>query len=134
VRLPVNAVNNTLTKDIFDIQDERGQSGREGIMRATKLRLAGRNVVVAGYDWVDRGVAERARGMGSKVTVTEVNPVRALEALVEGFDVMPMGDAAEKGDLFITATGDTDVITASHMLRMKDQAILCNVGHYNVEV
>jgi len=134
LRFPVIAVNDALTKYLFDSQYGTGQSGLEGIMRATNLLLAGRNVVVAGYGWVGRGVAERARGMGSKVTVTEVNPVRALEALMEGFDVMPMADAAEKGNLFITATGDTDVITASHMLRMKDQAILCNVGHYNVEV
>jgi len=134
LRFPVIAVNDALTKYLFDSQYGTGQSGLEGIMRATNLLLAGRNVVVAGYGWVGRGVAERARGMGSKVIVTEVNPVRALEALMEGFDVMPMVEAAEKGDLFITATGDTDVITASHMLRMKDQTILCNVGHYTVEV
>jgi adenosylhomocysteinase len=134
LRFPVIAVNDALTKYLFDSQYGTGQSGLEGIMRATNLLLAGRNVVVAGYGWVGRGVAERARGMGSKVIVTEVNPVRALEALMEGFDVMPMSEAAEKGDLFITATGDTDVITASHMLKMKDKAILCNVGHYNVEV
>jgi adenosylhomocysteinase len=134
LRFPVIAVNDALTKYLFDSRYGTGQSGLEGIMRATNLLLAGRNVVVAGYGWVGRGVAERARGMGSKIIVTEVNPVRALEALMEGFDVMPMADASEKGDLFITATGDTDVITGSHMLRMKDQAILCNVGHYNVEV
>ena len=134
LRFPVIAVNDALTKYLFDSQYGTGQSGLEGIMRATNLLLAGRNVVVAGYGWVGRGVAERARGMGSKVIVTEVNPVRALEALMEGFDVMPMSEAAEKGDLFITATGDTDVITASHMLKMKDKAILCNVGHYDVEV
>jgi adenosylhomocysteinase len=134
LRFPVIAVNDALTKYLFDSRYGTGQSGLEGIMRATNLLLAGRNVVVAGYGWVGRGVAERARGMGSKVIVTEVNPVRALEALMEGFDVMPMSEAAEKGDLFITATGDTDVITPSHMLKMKDKAILCNVGHYNVEV
>ncbi|TMI21167.1 adenosylhomocysteinase [Candidatus Bathyarchaeota archaeon] len=134
LRFPVIAVNDALTKYLFDSQYGTGQSGLEGIMRATNLLLAGRNVVVAGYGWVGRGVAERASGMGSKVIVTEVNPVRALEALMEGFDVMPMSEAAEKGDLFITATGDTDVITSSHMLKMKDKAILCNVGHYDVEV
>jgi adenosylhomocysteinase len=134
LRFPVIAVNDALTKYLFDSQYGTGQSGLEGIMRATNLLLAGRNVVVAGYGWVGRGVAERACGMGSKVIVTEVNPVRALEALMEGFDVMPMLEAAEKGDLFITATGDTDIITESHMLRMKDKAILCNVGHYDVEV
>src|SRR5881296_1618224 len=131
---PIIAVNDALTKYLFDSRYGTGQSGLEGIMRATNLLLAGRNVVVAGYGWVGRGVAERARGMGSKVIVTEVNPVRALEALMEGFDVMPMSEAAERGDLFITATGDTDVITSSHMLKMKDKAILCNVGHYDVEV
>ena len=134
LRFPVISVNDALTKYLFDSQYGTGQSGLEGIMRATNLLLAGKNVVVAGYGWVGRGVAERARGMGSKVIVTEVNPVRALEALMEGFDVMPMSEAAEKGDLFITATANTDVITASHMLKMKDKTILCNVGHYDVEV
>lgn len=134
LRFPVISVNDALTKYLFDSQYGTGQSGLEGIMRATNLLLAGKNVVVAGYGWVGRGVAERARGMGSKVIVTEVNPVRALEALMEGFDVMPMSEAAEKGDLFITATANTDVITASHFLKMKDKAILCNVGHYDVEV
>ena len=134
LRFPVIAVNDALTKFLFDSRYGTGQSGLEGIMRATNLLLAGRGVVVAGYGWVGRGVAERARGMGSKVIVTEVNPIRALEALMEGFDVMPMSEAAEKGDLFITATGDTDVITSSHMLKMKDKAILCNVGHYDREV
>lgn len=134
LRFPVIAVNDALTKYLFDSQYGTGQSGLEGIMRATNLLLAGRTVVVAGYGWVGRGVAERARGMGSRVIVTEVNPVRALEALMEGFDVMPMSDAAEKGDLFITATGDTDIITRLHMTKMKDKAILCNVGHYDVEV
>src|SRR3989442_10719082 len=104
LRFPVIAVNDALTKYLFDSQYGTGQSGLEGIMRATNLLLAGRNVVVAGYGWVGRGVAERARGMGSKVIVTEVNPVRALEALMEGFDGIPMIEAAEKGDLFITAT------------------------------
>ena len=103
-------------------------------MRATNLLLAGRAVVVAGFGWVGRGVALRAKGMGSRVIVTEVDPVRALEALMEGFDVMPMAEAARVGDLFITATGNTNVVTASHMSAMKDGAILCNVGHYDVEV
>ena len=103
-------------------------------MRATNLLIAGRNVVVAGYGWVGRGVAERAKGLGARVIVTEVNPVRALEALMEGYDVMKMDEAAEAGDLFITATGDIDVITGRHMERMRDKAILCNVGHFNVEV
>src|SRR5207244_6011931 len=112
LRFPVIAVNDALTKYLFDSQYGTGQSGLEGIMRATNLLLAGRHVVVAGYGWVGRGVAERAGGMGSKVTVTEGNPVRALEALMEGFDVMPMIEAAEKGDLFITATENNDMIPA----------------------
>ena len=134
LRFPVIAVNDALTKYLFDSRYGTGQSGLEGIMRATNLLLAGRTVVVAGFGWVGRGVAERAKGMGSRVIVTEVNPVRALEALMEGFDVMPMVEAARAGDLFITATGNTGVITASHMAQMKDGSILCNVGHYDVEV
>ncbi len=134
LRFPVIAVNDAYTKFLFDSRYGTGQSGLEGIMRATNLLLAGRAVVVAGFGWVGRGVALRAKGMGSRVTVTEVDPVRALEALMEGFDVMPMAEAAKVGDLFITATGNTNVIVASHMSTMKDGAILCNVGHYNVEV
>lgn len=134
LRFPVIAVNDAQTKFLFDSRYGTGQSGLEGIMRATNLLLAGKNVVVAGFGWVGRGVAMRAKGMGSKVIVTEVNPVRALEALMEGFDVMPMAEAAEIGDLFITATGSIDIITGEHTLMMKDQVILSNVGHYNVEV
>ncbi len=134
LKIPVIAVNDTFTKFLFDSRHGTGQSGLEGFMRATNLLLAGRAVVVAGFGWVGRGVAQRAKGMGSRVIVTEVNPVRALEALMDGYDVMPMAQAAPIGDLFITATGNTDVITASHMSEMKDKAILCNVGHYDVEV
>jgi adenosylhomocysteinase len=134
LKFPVIAVNDALTKFLFDSRYGTGQSGLEGFMRATNLLLAGRTVVVAGFGWVGRGVAERSRGMGSRVIVTEVNPVRALEALMEGFDVMPMKEAAKVGELFITATGNTDVITAQHMVTMKDRTILCNVGHFNVEV
>lgn len=134
LRFPVIAVNDALTKFLFDSRYGTGQSALEGIMRATNLLLAGRSVVVAGYGWVGRGVALRAKGMGSRVIVTEVDPVRALEALMEGFDVMPMAEAAKVGDIFITATGNTGVITATHMILMKDKAILCNVGHYDVEV
>ncbi len=134
LRFPVLAVNDALTKYLFDSRYGTGQSGLEGFMRATNLMIAGRDVVVAGYGWVGRGVAERAKGLGARVTVTEVNPVRALEALMEGYGVMPMTAAAEQGDLFITATGDTDVITEKHMMKMRDGAILCNVGHFNVEV
>jgi adenosylhomocysteinase len=134
LRFPVIAVNDAYTKFLFDSRYGTGQSGLEGIMRATNLLLAGRSVVIAGFGWVGRGVAQRAKGMGSRVIVTEVDPVRALEALMEGFDVMPMAEAAKVGDLFITATGNTNIITASHMSTMKDRAILCNVGHYDVEV
>ena len=134
LRFPVIAVNDAPTKYLFDSRYGTGQSGLEGIMRATNLLLAGRNVVIAGYGWVGRGVALRAKGMGSKVIVTEVNPVRALEALMEGCDVMPMEEAAKIGDLFITATGGTDIITENHFQRMRDKAILCNVGHFDVEV
>jgi len=134
LRFPVIAVNDALTKFLFDSRYGTGQSALEGIMRATNLLLAGRSVVVAGFGWVGRGVALRAKGMGSRVIVTEVDPVRALEALMEGFDVMPMAEAAKVGDLFITATGNTSIITIAHMSLMKDKAILCNVGHYDVEV
>jgi adenosylhomocysteinase len=134
LRFPVISVNDALTKFLFDSRYGTGQSALEGIMRATNLLLAGKSVVVAGFGWVGRGVALRAKGMGSRVIVTEVDPVRALEALMEGFDVMPMAEAAKVGDLFITATGNTGVITATHMSLMKDKVILCNVGHYDVEV
>jgi adenosylhomocysteinase len=134
LKFPVIAVNDAYTKFLFDSRYGTGQSGLEGIMRATNLLLAGKTVVVAGFGWVGRGVAQRAKGMGSRVIVTEVDPVRALEALMEGFDVMPMSEAAQLGDLFITATGNTGIITASHMAEMKDRAILANVGHYDVEV
>jgi len=134
LNFPVIAVNDALTKFLFDSRYGTGQSALEGVMRATNLLLAGKSVVVAGFGWVGRGVALRAKGMGSRVIVTEVDPVRALEALMEGFDVMPMLEAAKIGDLFITATGNTGVITAAHMGLMKDKAILCNVGHYDVEV
>jgi len=134
LNFPVIAVNDALTKFLFDSRYGTGQSALEGVMRATNLLLAGRAVVVAGFGWVGRGVALRAKGMGSRVIVTEVDPVRALEALMEGFDVMQMAEAAEVGDLFITATGNTGVVTAAHMGLMKDRAILCNVGHYDVEV
>src|SRR5438093_3677705 len=134
LNFPIIAVNDALTKYLFDSRYGTGQSGLEGIMRATNLLIAGRNIVVAGYGWVGRGVAERAKGLGARVIVTEVNPVRALEALMEGYDVMPMDEAAKIGDLFITATGNIDIITSRHMMKMSDKAILCNVGHFDVEV
>jgi adenosylhomocysteinase len=131
---PVIAINNALTKHLFDNRYGTGQSTIDGIIRATNVLLAGKRFVVAGYGWVGRGVAMRARGMGSQVIVTEVDPVRALEAAMDGFEVMPMARAAELGDIFCTATGDKGVITKGHMEQMKDGAILANTGHFNVEI
>jgi adenosylhomocysteinase len=131
---PVIAVNNARTKYLFDNRYGTGQSTVDGILRATNMLLAGKTAVVAGYGWVGRGVAMRLRGMGARVIVTEVDPVRALEAVMDGFEVMPMARAARIGDILVTATGNRDVIRAEHMLEMKDGAILANAGHFNVEV
>lgn len=131
---PVLAVNDSMTKHFFDNRYGTGQSAIDGILRATNVLIAGRVVVVAGYGWCGRGVAERARGLGARVIVTEVDPVRALEAIMDGFRVMPMGDAAAEGDIFIAVTGDRAVIDGDHIARMKDGAILCNAGHFDVEV
>src|ERR671928_133685 len=131
---PVIAVNEARTKHLFDNRYGTGQSTIDGIVRATNIQLAGRRFVVAGYGWVGRGVALRARGMGAHVIVTEVDPLRALEAVMDGFEVLPMERAAEVGDVFCTATGDKSVITRAHIERMKDGAILCNTGHFNVEI
>ncbi len=131
---PIIAVNDAYTKFLFDNRYGTGQSAIDGILRATNFLLAGATVVVAGYGWCGRGIAMRARGMGARVIVTEVNPLRALEAAMDGFEVMPIAEAAEKGDVFVTATGDVRVITVEHMLNMKDGAIVCNAGHFDVEV
>jgi adenosylhomocysteinase len=131
---PVIAVNDANTKHLFDNRYGTGQSTIDGIVRATNILLAGATFVVAGYGWVGKGVALRARGMGAHVIVTEVDPIRALEATMDGFDVRPMNQAAEVGDIFCTATGDKSVITRKHMERMKDGAILSNTGHFNVEI
>ena len=131
---PVIAVNEANTKHLFDNRYGTGQSTIDGIVRATNVLLAGRKFVVGGYGWVGRGVALRARGMGAHVIVTEVDPLRALEAVMDGYEVLPMDKAAEIGDIFCTATGDKSVITREHMERMKDGAILCNTGHFNVEI
>ena len=131
---PVIAVNEAKTKHLFDNRYGTGQSTIDGIIRATNVLLAGGRFVVAGYGWVGRGVAMRAKGMGAHVIVTEVDAVRALEAAMDGFEVMPMERAAEIGDIFCTATGDKGVVTRSHMERMKDGAILANTGHFNVEI
>jgi adenosylhomocysteinase len=131
---PVIAVNDAQTKYLFDSQYGTGQSALEGVTRATNLLIAGKSLVVAGYGWVGRGIAHRARGLGAKVTVTEVDPIRALEAVMEGFDVAPMLEAARQGDIFITATGCRDIITEKEIQAMKDGAILANSGHFDVEV
>jgi adenosylhomocysteinase len=131
---PVVAVNEARTKHLFDNRYGTGQSTIDGIIRATNVLLAGKRFVVAGYGWVGRGVAMRARGMGAHVIVTEVDAMRALEAAMDGFEVLPMGAAAEVGDIFCTATGDKSVITRGHMEQMKDGAILANTGHFNVEI
>lgn len=134
LKLPVVAVNDADTKYLFDNRYGTGQSTLDGVLRATSVLLAGMNVVVAGYGWCGKGVTMRARGMGAQVTVTEVNPIRALEAAMDGFRVMPIRDAAREGELFITLTGDAGVIRKEHFLLMKDGAILCNSGHFDVEI
>jgi adenosylhomocysteinase len=134
LRFPVIAVNDSDTKHLFDNRYGTGQSTVDGILRATNVLLAGLTVVVAGYGWCGRGVAMRAHGHGARVVVCEVNPVRALEAAMDGFAVMPMADAAKIGDVFVTVTGDCKVIGPEHVRLMKDGAILCNSGHFDVEI
>lgn len=134
LRYPVIAVNDAETKWDFDNVYGTGQSTIDGIVRATNTLLAGKRAVVAGYGHCGRGIATRARGMGARVIVTEVDPIRALKALMDGFEVMPMSEACKVGDLFITATGNIDVITGEHMLLMKDGVLLANSGHFNVEI
>jgi adenosylhomocysteinase len=134
LRFPVIAVNNSETKHLFDNRYGTGQSTVDGIIRATNMLLAGATAVVAGYGWCGRGVAMRLRGHGANVIVTEVEPVKALEAVMDGYRVMPMADAAPIGDVFVTLTGDVDVIRVEHMRRMKDGAIVANSGHFNVEI
>jgi len=131
---PIVAVNDSYTKFLFDNRYGTGQSALDGIMRATNILFAGKTVVVAGYGWVGRGIAARARGLGAKVIIVEVDPIRALEAVYDGFYVMNMRQAAKLGDIFITATGNTSVIRKEHFLLMKDGAILANAGHFNVEI
>ncbi len=134
LQYPIIAVNDALTKHLFDNRYGTGQSTLDGIIRSTNILFAGLNVVVAGYGWCGRGVANRSRGLGAHVIVTEVDPTRALEALMDGFRVMSMTEAAAIGDLFITVTGDKTVIASEHFERLKDGAILCNSGHFNVEI
>jgi adenosylhomocysteinase len=134
LKIPVIAVNDASTKHLFDNRYGTGQSTIDGVIRATDMLLAGKRVVVAGYGWCGKGVASRARGMGSKVIVTEVDPIRALEAAMDGFEVMSMKEAARIGDLFITLTGDMHVIGKEHLKLMKDGAVVCNSGHFDIEI
>ncbi len=131
---PIIAVNDAATKHLFDNRYGTGQSTVDAIMRGTNRLLAGSNFVVAGYGWCGRGVAMRAAGMGARVIVTETDPLRAIEAVMDGYQVMAMTEAAAVGDFFCTVTGDTRVITRTHIQEMKDGAILCNSGHFNVEI
>lgn len=134
IRFPIIAVNEALTKHLFDNRYGTGQSTIDGLLRATNVLLAGKRVVVAGYGWCSRGIASRARGMGSIVIITEVDPLRALEAAMDGFQVMKAEEAAKIGDIFLTATGNRTIFRAEHFQRMKDGAILGNSGHFDVEI
>jgi adenosylhomocysteinase len=134
LQFPIIAVNDSNTKHMFDNRYGTGQSTLDGIVRATNMLLAGSTVVVAGYGWCGRGVSMRARGAGASVIVTEIDPLAALEARMDGFDVRPMADAAPLGDLFVTLTGNVNVVRPEHFSAMKDGAIVCNSGHFNVEL
>jgi len=134
LKYPVIAVNDAETKHFFDNRYGTGQSTIDGIIRSTNLLIAGLNVVVAGYGWCGKGVAMRAKGLGANVIVTEINAVRAIEAVMDGFRVMPMAEAAKIGDIFVTVTGNKSVLAAEHFERMKDGAVICNSGHFNVEI
>lgn len=134
LQFPVVAVNDASTKHMFDNRYGTGQSTIDGIIRATNVLIAGSKVVVAGYGWCGKGVAMRAKGLGAHVIVTEIDPLRALEALMDGFEVMEMREAAKTGDIFVTVTGDIHVLRKEHFERMKDGAIVCNSGHFNVEI
>lgn len=131
---PVIAVNDAKTKHFFDNRYGTGQSTMDGVLRATNFLIAGSRVVVAGYGWCGRGVAARAHGMGARVIVAEVDPLKALEAVMDGYDVMPMSEAASKGDVFVTVTGDCAVLRPEHFLKMKDGAMVANSGHFDVEI
>jgi adenosylhomocysteinase len=134
LKFPVIAVNDAQTKHLFDNRYGTGQSTLDGIIRATNLLLAGRKLVVCGYGWCGKGVAQRGRGLGSQIIVTEVDPIRALEAAMDGFAVMPIAEAAKVGDVFITVTGNAGVLRREHFAQMKDGAVVCNSGHFDVEV
>jgi adenosylhomocysteinase len=134
LKFPVIAVNDALTKHFFDNRYGTGQSTLDGVIRATNLLLAGLKVVIAGYGWCGRGVAMRAKGLGADVIVTEINPTKAIEAVMDGFRVMPMNEAAKIGDVFITVTGNKSVLAHEHFEKMKDGAVVSNSGHFNVEI
>ncbi len=134
LKMPIVAVNDAKTKNLFDNRYGTGQSTLDGIIRATDILLAGKTVVVAGYGWCGKGLAMRAKGMGAGVIVTEVDPIKALEAAMDGYMVMTMEEAAPMGDLFVTVTGNIDVIRKEHFLKMKDGAMVCNSGHFDVEI
>jgi adenosylhomocysteinase len=134
LKYPIIAINDALTKHLFDNRYGTGQSTLDGVIRATNVLLAGLNVVVAGYGWCGRGTASRARGMGANVIVTEIDPTKAIEAVMDGFRVMSMEEAAAIGDVFITVTGNKSVIDNRHFGKMKSGAIICNSGHFNVEI
>jgi adenosylhomocysteinase len=131
---PVIAVNDALTKHLFDNRYGTGQSTLDGVIRATNVLIAGKTVVVAGYGWCSRGIALRAKGLGANVIVTEIDPLKALEAVMDGYRVMPMNEAAPQGDLFITSTGDINVLDGQHFEVMKSGALMSNSGHFNVEI
>jgi adenosylhomocysteinase len=134
LQFPVIAVNEAQTKHLFDNRYGTGQSTLDGIIRATNHLIAGQIVVVAGYGWCGKGVAMRAKGLGAQVVVTEIEPLRALEAVMDGFSVKTMAEAARIGDIFVTLTGDRDVIRKEHFLKMKEGAILANSGHFDIEI
>jgi adenosylhomocysteinase len=134
LKFPVVAVNDSLTKHLFDNRYGTGQSTLDGVIRATNILIAGKTVVVGGYGWCSKGIAMRANGLGASVVVTEIDPVKALEAAMDGFMVMPMSEAARVGDIFITATGDIHVLDGEDFAQMKDGAIVANSGHFNVEI
>jgi adenosylhomocysteinase len=134
LKYPIVAVNEAMTKHMFDNRYGTGQSTIDGVIRATNVLLAGRHLVVSGYGWCGKGVAMRAKGLGANVIVTEVDPIHALEALMDGHRVMPIAEAATQGDLFITVTGDKNVLSGEHLAAMKDGAIVANSGHFNAEI
>ncbi len=134
LKYPIIAVNDAYTKYLFDNRHGTGQSTIDGILRSTNTLIAGKNFVVCGYGWCSRGIAMRAKGMGANVIVTEINPLRALEAAMNGFRIMPLVEASTIGDIFVTATGDINVVRKEHMEKMKDGAIIANSGHFNVEI